>query len=84
MYLPTCTGCSAHATYIHTARMEARVRALFSRYVMFERFDGCRMSHLVGPRDSVVRLVRVAGCGNKQTNRAQIYLEIIQSKHMVR
>ena len=43
------------------------------------------LSYLVGPRDSVVRLVRVrvrgagAGCGVRGagTNRAQIYLEIV-------
>ena len=73
----TYRAASARATYIHTARMAARVRALFSRYVMFERFDGCRMSHLVVPHDSVVRSSVRSAYGLRLTaglltNRAQI------------
>ena len=48
---------------------------------MFERFDGCRMSHLVVPHNSVVQIDvqsvgRSVGLLTYLTNRAQIYLEI--------
>ena len=46
---------AAHVTYISTATMGAREGA-FRVFIMIERFVGCRMSHVVGPRDSVVRL----------------------------